>query len=323
MVEHLVPDELIEAVNSYQKFIIVAHKEPDADTLCSALGLSLFLERLGKTTFRFTPGPFKRSEVMHMEDSFLTDGITDRMRENAAVIVVDFSSKDRLGHLEEQVEGLPVIVIDHHLSGTKFGDIRWIDPSSPATTLMIQRLIYAYEQVPSKEEAEILFLGFCTDTGFFRHLDHGTHDYIVQAANLIEFGASPTKTFRHMTGGRTLASRKLLGRIVSRVEEYYDKKLLITWEDLQDRQELKTNDRDSDMLYQILLSITGVEAVAVLRQESENKCTIGLRSVHEVNVGALAASYGGGGHKRAAGFAYEGKLPDIKEKLIESFKEII
>lgn len=323
MQQRVIPKTILDCLNTHNKFLIMAHKQPDADTLCSALALNSFLSRRGKITKLYTAGPFTRIETLHLQENFITDKIDKEDKKDAIVIIVDCSGPDRVGHFEKEIEGLPVMIIDHHATETDFGDYNWIDVSYPATTLMIQDLISHYKEIPTEYEAKTLFLGFCTDTGFFRHLDKGAQTPIEKAAKLVGYGASPKDTFSIMTGGKTLSSRKLLGRILERSEEYYDGRVIISWEDLSDREELKATDRDSDTLYQALLSIVGVEAIAVVRQESENKCTVGLRSVRDINVGKLAESFGGGGHVRASGFATEGKLKDIKKQVIDRFKEYL
>lgn len=323
MQRKIIPKSIIDCIESNDKFIVMAHKQPDADTLCSALALESFLSRKGKITSLYTAGPFARIETLHLQEKFNTNSISEKDKKDAIVIIVDCNSPDRVGFLEEDIKDIPVMIIDHHATESDYGEYRWVNPNYPATTLMIQDLIFQFKDIPTPYEAETLFLGFCTDTGFFRHLDKGSEVSIEKAANLVKYGASPKDTYRIMTGGKTLSSRKLLGRILERSEEYYDGKIIISWEDLSDREELKALDRDSDTLYQSLLSITGVEAIGIVRQESEDKCTVGLRSVQDVNVSKLAETFGGGGHQRASGFATQGKLQDVKELLIKRFKDYL
>jgi phosphoesterase RecJ-like protein len=80
------------------------------------------------------------------------------------------------------------------------------------------------------------------------------------------------------------------------------------------------------MLYQLLQSVAGVEAIVLIRQESSDllhksgeRCSVGLRSRNAVDVSAIAASFGGGGHKNAAGFSIEGTISNVKQKIIIAF----
>lgn len=323
MQQKIVPNLIIDCINNSQKFVIMAHKQPDADTLCSALALDSFLTRNGKQTALYTAGPFTRIETLHLQDKFKTEPLSKEDKQDSVIIIVDCNSADRVGFLEADLKDMPVMIIDHHATESDYGKYRWVAPTYPATTLMVQDLIFSFNQIPTPYEAETLFLGFCTDTGFFRHLDKGSEASIKDAATLVQYGASPKETYKIMTGGKTLSSRKLLGRILERSESYYDGKVIISWEDLSDRLELKAEDRDSDTLYQAMLSINGVEAIAIVRQESIEKCTVGLRSVQDVNVSKLAETFGGGGHQRASGFATDGKLDDVKEELIKRFKDYL
>jgi phosphoesterase RecJ-like protein len=80
--------------------------------------------------------------------------------------------------------------------------------------------------------------------------------------------------------------------------------------------------RDSDSLYQLLQSVAGVEAIVIIRQETHENCTVGLRSHSWVDVGKIAVSFGGGGHINAAGFSAIGSIVELKQKLILAFKDI-
>ncbi|MDR1147523.1 MAG: bifunctional oligoribonuclease/PAP phosphatase NrnA, partial [Spirochaetaceae bacterium] len=77
--------------------------------------------------------------------------------------------------------------------------------------------------------------------------------------------------------------------------------------------------RDSDMLYQLLQSIDGVEAVAIVRQDTPEECAIGFRSKNDVDVSEIAAAFDGGGHKNASGAYAEGTIADLKPRVIEQF----
>jgi len=315
-------ESVIQALDSYDKFIIAGHQEPDGDCLCSQLALSGFLQRNNKLTKLVSSGPFTRPEIKNWE-KFFSDTISEKDKEgNTLVIVTDCSSPDRTGKLADQLSGLPLMVIDHHSSGDNFGDYRYIDVNSPSTTLLIQRIIEESGDEPTEEEAEFIFLGFCTDTGFFRHIGSGKPDVFQAVSRLVAAGVSPNATHRVITGGRTHGSRRLLGRILERSRLYYGDRLIVSWEELKDREELKTLDRDSDSMYHMLQSIGGVEAVAVIQEEGENLFSVGLRSNNDTDVGSIAKSFGGGGHQKAAGCTLKGNKEEIQKIIISSFENI-
>jgi phosphoesterase RecJ-like protein len=180
-------------------------------------------------------------------------------------------------------------------------------------------LIEALGLVPTPEEAELLFFGLCTDTGFFRHTDEQSAATFEYAARLIRYGASPKKVYNLIYGGKSLNSRYLLSIQLGRARPYFDGKLLLTSERYSETQEFGLESRDSDSFYQLLQGVTGVEAIVIIRQETSENCTIGLRSRDRVNVAEIAARFGGGGHKNAAGASVPGTIEELQPQILAAF----
>lgn len=318
-----VPPGLIDFIKTGGKFLVAGHKEPDGDCVGSSLALCSVLRRLGKEAIPCSAGPFKRTEIKPFETLF-TNAPSEEERRGARAIVVDCSSADRTGDMETYLKGLPLALIDHHSAGVQPGEktVLFLDPDAPSVTFMILALIEALGLSPSREEAEQLFFGLCTDTGFFRHVDEAGAETFSYAYRLIRAGANPKKAFNAINGGKSFNSRILLGIQLSRAEEYFDGKLIYTSEEYEETQRFGLEGRDSDSLYQLLLSAANVEAIVVVRQETPEKCTVGLRSRDYVDVAAVAADFGGGGHKNAAGFAAAARIAELKPKILDRFKQI-
>lgn len=315
-----VPEELLQFLRDYDHFHVLGHVDPDGDCIGSQIGLSLFLNRLGKSTSLVSPGPFERTEVRHFSSRFST-ALEAKVSDREAIAIVDCSTLDRIGPLAEQLDGRPVAVIDHHATGEIFGDVRHIDSSIPATTLLVQAIIEALDDIPSKDEAEMLFFGLATDTGFFRFLDSRSSDVFHAASRLVAGGASPRDTSALISSGRTFASRKLIGRLLNRATAYAEGRFILTYMTAQERTEFGKENRDSDALYSLLLSIEGCQAIAFLREESETVCKGSLRATGEVDVGEVASHLGGGGHQKAAGFLNRDSLNATIEKVVSLVTE--
>jgi phosphoesterase RecJ-like protein len=318
-----VPRELIGFIRGGEKFIVAGHKEPDGDCVGSSLALCSLLRRLGKEAIPCSAGPFKRTEIKACENRFT--GVPDEKDLlNARGIIVDCTSPGRTGELETCLRGLPLALIDHHSAGvhSEAGTIFYVDPGAPSVTFMILALIEALGESPTREEAEDLFFGLCTDTGFFRHVGQEGEEVFNCAARLIRAGASPKKAFNAINGGKSFNSRILLGLQLSRAEEYFEGRLIYTSEEYEETRRFGLEGRDSDSLYQILLSSARAEAIVVVRQETPEKCSVGLRSRDRIDVAAVAAGFGGGGHKNAAGFAALTRIPELKPKILACFKDI-
>ena len=315
-----VPASLLTFIKEGSSFLVAGHKEPDGDCVGSQLALCSVLKRLGKRAIPCSSGPFKRPEIAVYEDQFTAE---PQVYPGTRAIIMDCSSLERTGALEGFLKDLPVAIIDHHAAGNPSGTVVFLDPWAPSVTVMIQAIIEDLGMTPTKEEAELLFFGLCTDTGFFRHIDSGGERAFESASRLIHAGVSPKKTFQKINGGKSLDSRILLGLILSRTESYFNGKLLISHENLEDTQRFGLQGRDSDMLYQLLLSVAGVEAVVVIRQESPVTCTVGLRSIDAVDVSKVAMKFGGGGHKQASGFTAEGTIVPLKKAILKEFGDLL
>ena len=311
-------------LDTHEFFYVCAHKDPDGDAIFSELGMKDLLEKKGKKYQLLSAGPFKRPEIRDYAKHFSNEMIflSEPERKKTGLIILDCSEMARLGEIEGDIKNLDTFIIDHHKTA-EVTENCIIDPTSPATACLVQQV---YEKIIGKvpkETAEYLFTGFATDTGYFRFLGTDSAEVLIQVARLVEAGANPRKIYDKITGGKPYSTRKLLGIMLDRVERRYNNKLALTYETMEDTKEWGQEGRDSDALYSLLLSVDGIEAVLFVRQDTELTCTCGFRSRDQVDVSAIAAKFGGGGHKNAAGLSIEGKIPEVLEKICAEFKKVL
>jgi len=297
---------------------------------------------MGKEAVPCSAGPFKRTEIKTYEHYFTSTPVE---KEGFRLIVVDCSGPDRTGDLEPFLEGLPTAVIDHHESG-KYNTAAmepgsagtcnrnpdgleapscgpaYIDAHAPSTTFLVLKLIEALGLELTREEAELLFFGLCTDTGFFRFVDGEGARTFEAAARLIRSGVNPKAVYAAINGGKSLDSRRLMGHLLLKAESLFGGKLLLSAEEYEESCRFGLESRDSDSLYQLLQSVAGVEAIVLIRQETPEKCSVGFRSRDLVDVGNIAKSFGGGGHKNAAGLSIAGTVADLKPRIIKAFEKV-
>ena len=292
--------------------------------MASQLVLSSFLERQGKQVSVFSEGPFDRPEIKPYENRFRKRLETSDLEGAPAAVIVDCSTADRVGEMGRAIEELPLLVIDHHTSGEVFGDVRWVVPQAPSVTYLIQRLIEEYPDRPTPEEADLLLFGLARDTGFFRHLVEKSGFVFEAVARLVDGGASPRKTYRMIHSGWELSKARLLALSIQRAEQAFRGRVLLTWQTLEDLRSMESKAaRGSDEVYRILQAVKGVEVVAFIQEESQGRCSVGLRSNGTCDVGSLARSMGGGGHFPAAGYTVAGSIADIREQLLQALTPLM
>lgn len=317
-----VPTELLSYIEHHDCFYILGHREPDGDCIGAQLALASMLGSMGKRVHVLSSGPFNRTEILQFESRFSIEVPAERDFERTAAIVVDCSSLSRIGIVSESMPDIPVAFIDHHATASAAGPYDWFDETAPAVCSMIARLMEVLGHQVTHEEAELLFFGICTDTGFFRHLDERGGETMRIAARLVDAGASPKRTFMSINGGRTLSSRRMLGELLLRIQPYYEGKLLVSWVTLDDQQRYGMSSRDSDLLYQLMMGTVGCEVCFVVKQETDTMCTVGIRSRDSVNVAEIAARFGGGGHRLASGLSVSGTVTEVVSMLVDAFAPV-
>lgn len=313
-------------IKNHEFFLIAGHKEPDGDAVSSCMAVAAIVRHFGKQYQLLSAGPFKRAEVAKHADFFTSEVqfLSNEDIKRTGLIIVDCSEYSRLGDLDGDISGIDTFIIDHHKTASCPENAEfYIDDTSPSCSNIIQQFYELIVGELSKEVAENLFFGVCTDTGFMRYLSPGDGNVFVNISRLVDAGGDPRGTYDKMTGGKAFKTRKLLGVLLEKTELYYNGKLALTYETLDDTQKYGSDGRDSDALYQLLLSVEGVQAVAFLRQESANSCTGGFRSRGNIDVSSVAAKFGGGGHKNASGMSCEGKLDSLIPSVCKEFARIL
>ncbi len=320
-----IDEEILNLIRSREEFIVIGHVSPDGDCLSSQMAMNTLLLKMGKTTTMANAGPFERSEIAHLRADFLEHIDAELYQRNPLVIIVDCSAPERISYLAEEIEGLTTIVFDHHSSGEQFGTYRYIVPRSVSTTLIIMQLYKALDVEISQEIAEHLFFGFATDSGFFRFINAYRGETLRLAAELVDLGVSPNVMSDRMTGGKSFGYVKYLGKLIDRSESLLNGKLMVSSSCLADKDAYITTDKPSDSLYAMLLSVQGVEVVMFFKELEGGKTEIGFRSSHQsnVDVGALAEQFGGGGHKKAAGATVDQDIKIVRKLLIEAVERLL
>lgn len=318
--------EIKDFINSHNFFFIIGHKEPDGDCITSCLGIAAILDYFGKPYQLLSAGPFKRNEVIRWQDKFSdTMEFQDQSeRKTTGLFIADCSELIRLGDIDGDLKGLDTYVIDHHKTSELGDEIKGhVNPDAPACAFLIQLFYEALIGPVPSELAKILFFGICTDTGFFRFLTDNSSEVFAAVSRLVADGANPRTTYREINSGKPFSTRKLLGILLGRAERYLDGRLVITYETLDDTKQWGLEGRDSDSLYQLMLSAKGVEAVVFLRQDTLTTCTGGFRSQDKIDVSAVAAKFGGGGHKNASGMSCNGRVETLIPQIVKEFARIM
>ncbi len=287
--------EAIGKIHEARHIALLTHVNPDADTLGSALGMYHSLLAMGKraSVVNTTQLPYNLDFLPGIQK------VKKELPKHCDLMIsFDCGSFDRLGI--EKKEGF-LINIDHHRSNTMYGDINIVDPTAAATAEVVYKLLEEGEMPIPKESATSLYTALVDDTGFFKYDSVGARTFEL-AKKLCEKGASPEWVARMLTMREPLSKLRLLPLVLETLTLHLGAKvasLRLTQQMLA--QTGGTKEMGEDAL-NMARNLATVEVALLLREEEDGRIKVSMRSKERVDVGKIAVAFGGGGHKRAAGF---------------------
>ena len=187
---YAIPVGLIDLIRQSKHILLASHVNADGDAYGSVLGMKLMLDALGKRTHAAMHDPVL-DEFLYLPDAAAIRSPREVGADYDLVISLDASSLDRLGDVyhERKLAGIPLAVVDHHITNTYFGTVNWVEPTCAATCQMLAYLADALGVRLSPELAECLLTGVITDTLCFR-TTNTTPAVLEVAMHLQEAGAN-------------------------------------------------------------------------------------------------------------------------------------
>lgn len=307
-------DAAIKLKESY-RVLLTCHRNPDGDAIGSELAIAELTEKIGvdSVIVNRDATPANLQKLPGAERITVADALPEDFPEKFdLVITVECPQLERSGF--EGLSRLPVLNIDHHPDNPAYGVVNYLDPESPAVGEMVWRLFGELGVLPSPDTATNLFAALSTDTGDFRYAS-ATGEAFRAAAEMVDSGAEPPRVANWVHNNRSLASVRLLGESLRTLRILCDGKLALITADQEAFERAGARPEDTEETVNVPRSISGVEAVAYFKQWEPGVVRISLRSRGSVDVRAVAASFGGGGHTNAAGCTIEGELAEIEEML--------
>ena len=319
---------LCDIIKSNDSFLLTSHCRADCDAVGSELALAQILQALGKTVVISNGDPVPdHIRFIDPKKQVGVLGLTVQPKELWKIdvlIVVDTSAWVQLGPMAEVVKAFPGerVIVDHHVSQDDLGAVEFKEETAEATGRLILELGEALGVEITPEIAMPLFAAIATDTGWFRFSSVKEETFLA-LARLVAAGANPPGIFSSLYEQHSLARLYLRGRILEHVVSDADGRLLSTHVTQQDFRETGAKTTDTEDGINKLHTVAGSE-VAVLFVELEPKLTkVSLRSRTDFNVQAIAAQFGGGGHKAASGVTFKGTLEEAQVAVLGAVQEAL
>jgi phosphoesterase RecJ-like protein len=294
---------------------IVSHRDPDPDTIGSAIALGLALESLGTRVTLHCADPVPDgAKFLRYADRFATQPPPANVD---LVVTVDFGSIERAKFALPP--GTQTLNIDHHASNDHFATVNLVDVTSAATAELVSRVIDALGVPWTPDMATAALIGIMTDTGSFQFPSTDARA-LDRAARLREAGADLQAITYNIFRNKRFEALRLWGLAFARMRREQDGKLVWTQIGPDDFREAGARDEDSTGLVEQVARSNGMR-VALLFNEQDGAVKVSCRtSAWEpaVDAAALMSRWGGGGHIRAAGALVKGTLADVQEPILDA-----
>ncbi|MEO7133823.1 MAG: bifunctional oligoribonuclease/PAP phosphatase NrnA [Vicinamibacterales bacterium] len=301
------PAELLEVIRRGRRFIIASHSRPDGDAIGSAMAMALAVRALGKQATVVTDAtpPVFLQPFPGVDGVLITAAVTEAFD---AALIMECSDLARTG-----VRGLdrsPVVNIDHHPGNNVYGTVNWIDESAAACGEMTLTLIDALDVPITREIATHVYLAILTDTGSFHfsHLSPRTYEI---ARRCVEAGADPQAIAHTHYDSNSIARVRIFGAVMNAMAVVDDGRVALLSITREVMEELGGTSDDLEGLINFPLTVKDIEAVAFFKEVGDHAWRVSMRSKGNVNTGAIARQFSGGGHTNASGCTARGPLDQV------------
>lgn len=314
---------IVEALRAARTVCVVGHVRPDGDCIGSQLALALALEGQGKEVTCWNEDPIPEKYRFLDPEGRIRKPVAGP--EFDCVVATDAASWERLGpSLTVAIQRRQLLInIDHHVSNTRYGDLNWVVPRQPSTGELIHRLLRAARWPITPAIADCLFTAISTDTGSFQYPTTLPSTYHV-AGELVARGANLARICQEVYQSYPLPRVRLLKRVFSRFRLAADDQIAYCWLSRADLLRSGADPADTEGLIDHLRAIEPVVVACLFEEQEPGLVRVSLRSKSErVDVGAVAAQFGGGGHPAAAGARIAGSPLSVRRRVLAALKRAL
>lgn len=309
-------------IRSGSRFLITGHRNPDGDAIGSALALQGLIRKMGKEAIVIVRDSFHRS-LQHLpgtSEVVIADKLpSDYPAKWDALFTMECPDPDRTGY---SILPGPVVNIDHHVGNTMYGEVNYVDLDAPSVGEMVLQLNDLELKLPLDEAiASAMYVSLASDTGFFRYSNTTLRTFRA-AEKMVAAGADPGLISLWLNESNSLGSLRLLGLCLNTLHLWDGGRIATLDLPRELYREAGAQPEDSEGLVNWGRSIDGV-LVSALFKEASGGTRVSMRAKPGIDVQAVAATFGGGGHKAASGCFVPLPLDRAKETIIGMLREAV
>jgi phosphoesterase RecJ-like protein len=317
----------VEIINNSHNVLITTHTRADGDAAGCCVALNEELLSLGKKVqvlllsslpqwygFLFRTKPLVLGQDLTAEQ--LSAGALGKFD---LLIIVDTNSYSQLPKIDAYLKQkpAPILIIDHHATSDRLGDVELVDATAAAASLVVLGLFKFAKWPITPKIAEALFTGIATDTGWF-HFNNTDAAVLRASAELVDAGANPPQIHRNIYSSFTIQRFRLMTAMQNTLETHFNNRFATQQLTQQDFKNSGAKYEDTENLIDECRRIASVEAAALFVELQDGRIRCSLRSDSRLDVCKIAAQFGGGGHTAAAGAYIPGPLDNAKKLILNA-----
>ena len=311
-------DTILNQIRSAKGIMLGAHMSPDGDAIGALVGMATLCG------FLHIPYQILLEKIpVDFEDLLENSSVSlEPTLDYDTFISVDCGDKERLGKFEETFEKAQVTInIDHHGTNTYFAQYNEVQKNASASCEIVYDFI-SLAQCPLTEcLARSLYTGILTDTGGFMHSSttSRTHEIV---AELMRVPFPFTKVYYKHLYEKSKISAIMEALAIGHIKQLWDKPYYMTYVTLEELEAKGATKEDLGAIVSSVKNIKGCDLAIFIYPLDENHYKVSFRSNPPYDVAALAASFGGGGHIRAAGVTIEGHFEEVVGRIEQALRQV-
>jgi phosphoesterase RecJ-like protein len=316
-----------------QRVMLTTHSKPDGDAFGSVVATAALLTKLGKQVHAWfvppVPASFAKLPGAAMVNTYVPGMALPQVD---GLVVLDTGAWSQLSPLRSVLEPMleRTLIIDHHLSGDMAARWRCIDSSAAACCEVVADLADALGPgVSDPHVANALFVGIASDTGWFRFSNTSPRTHRL-AARLLDTGVDHAGLYAQLEQTERVEKLRLLIRALDSLQLLAHEQAAVMVLRKDDFAQSGAWLEETERFVDFPQAVSTVKLVALITEPPDNGAgspvRVSLRSKPgegAVNVAALAARFGGGGHARAAGAKIDAPLDQVVRQVSEALVEAV
>lgn len=310
-------DEFVEKSN---KIAVAAHADPDGDSIGSIMALREILKTKGKDVDFFINGeiPFNYKFIKDLDKASLSY----KEKKYDLFFALDSSDEERLADkIDIMKNSKKTICIDHHKTNKGYCNLNIIEPDFSSTGEIIYEIFKTLKYEINERAAENIFIAIITDTGKFIY-DNAGYKTFENVSDLLKLNINKNEIVKNLYSSEPKNIFKLKADVFNSTEFFMEDKVALSCLFKENLKKYNLSLKDIDGLVERLRDIENVEISILIKELDDKTYKISMRSLGNSDVSKVCETFGGGGHKNAAGFKIDNiEFVTLKKLILEEVEK--